>query len=119
MISFLRRYGAAFILLGFLVATSMGYWNQSYAFTRHQTQEKCELLKAERPEAECPKWEVQDQRTHFWNGVWENDRSEYEQLLVQFLIMVAFASWIAYKDKETEDRIEAMLEEIKERLESS
>lgn len=98
MRQFLRDYGFAFMLFGMFLLTTTFYWHQSYAFTRQEA------------EAHGQVWTEQDQRTEFWEGVWENDRSEYEQLFVQFVGMVAFARWIAYKTEKTQDEV---LEEVK------
>lgn len=96
----LRRFGGIYLLLVFLVLTTTAYWHQSYAYTRHQNTQTCKEIKAQSAEAQCPTWQTQDQRTHFWNGLWENDRSEYEQLFVQSLILIIFANWILTKESE-------------------
>ena len=115
--SFFRRYGAGLILLALFIGSTAGFWHQGYAKTRHEAESACDNIKAHDPDAKCPIWEAQDQRTHFWDGMWENVQSEYQQLLLQFLLMVAFASWLAYKEKEGEDEILDKLDELKRELE--
>lgn len=89
----LRQYGLGLILLALFLVSVSAYWNQTYAYTRSEAS------------AHGEQWEEDDQRTEFWNGIWENMESEFGQLLVQFLGMVAFANWVAKKQQE--DQVEA------------
>lgn len=100
MRTWLRDYGAAIVLALFLVGTTTAYWHQTYAYTRAQAEEHGQ------------EWKTQDQRTEFWNGVWENDRSEYEQLFMQFLLLVAFGDWLSRKQsKDMESAVRKVLDE--------
>ncbi len=102
MKTWLRDYGAGVILAFFLVVTSTAYWHQSYAASRAEAEEHGQV------------WEKSDQRTRFWDGVWENDRSEYEQLFIQFLLMVAFADYVTRKQqKSMEEAVQKVLEQQK------
>ena len=87
---FFRKYGFGFILLALFLITVSAYWNQTYAYTRSEAK------------ANGTEWSVDDQRTEYWNGIWENMESEFGQLLVQFLGMVAFTRWVAAKQEESQ-----------------
>src|SRR5688572_1074916 len=100
----LRKYSGGILLLLLLVGTTTAYWHQSYAASRAESQEHGQ------------EWKVEDQRTRFWDGVWENDRSEYEQLFIQFLIMVAFANYLSKKQQEDLEKIQAKLDEMDKKL---
>lgn len=104
MKQFLRDYGFGFILFFLLLVTTSAYWHQTYAYTRQEA------------EALGQEWKPEDQRTEFWTGVWENDRSEYEQLFFQFLGMVALAAYITHKAEAKQDEILEELQLLKERL---
>lgn len=110
--SWFRRFGFLVILAVLWLGTSVLYWHQQYAETRAEHQSQCEFLKAQAPEAACPPYDGAEARTSFWSGVWENNRSEYEQLLVQGLLLVALASWVAKKSEEQLDRIEAKVDRV-------
>ena len=100
MKEWLKDYSAALILAVMMVVNTGAYWHQTYAYTRAEA------------EAHGQVWEQQDQRTEFWNGVWENNRSEYEQLFMQFLLIIALGQWFARKQsKDMEDAVRKVLKE--------
>ena len=117
--SHFRKYGFAYLLLFLFIGAVTGYYNQHWAYERSEYQTQCEFLHAQDPQAQCPEVQPADVRTSFWDGIWENNQSEMVQLLIQFLGMVAFARWVAYKEQETDDEIKAMLMDIQERLPSA
>jgi hypothetical protein len=95
-----KDYGAAVVLVLFMGLTTGAYWNQTYAYTRAEAQEHGQ------------QWTQQDQRTEFWTGVWENNRSEYEQLFMQFLLIIALGQWFARKQqKDVEEAVRKVLNE--------
>lgn len=87
MKEWLKNYSAALILALFMIITTTGYWHQTYAYTRAEAKEHGQI------------WEKKDQRTEFWTGVWENNRSEYEQLFMQFLLIIALGQWFSRKQQ--------------------
>lgn len=88
---FFRKYGFGLILLAMFLFFVSAYWNQTYAYTRSEA----EMNKVE--------WSKDDQETEFWNGLHENMQSEFAQLFVQFMGMVAFASWVSAKEDESQE----------------
>ncbi len=100
MKEWLKDYSAGLVLALLMVVTTGAYWNQTYAYTRSEAQHHGQ------------EWTQQDQRTEFWNGVWENNRSEYEQLLMQFLLIIALGQWFARKQsKDVQDAVRKVLDE--------
>lgn len=101
MKTWLKDYSAGLILALLMIVNTGAYWHQTYAHTRAQAQEHGQ------------EWKQQDQRTEFWNGVWENNRSEYEQLFMQFLLIIALGQWFARKQqKDMEDAVRKVLLEL-------
>jgi hypothetical protein len=88
---FFRKYGFGLILLALFLISVSAFWNQTYAYTRSEA------------EMHGQEWTKDDQETEFWNGFHENMQSEFGQLFVQFLGMVAFASWVAAKQDESQE----------------
>ncbi len=100
MKTWLKDYSAGVILAVIMIFTTTAYWHQTYAETRSQAQQHGQ------------EWTQGDQRTEFWNGVWENNRSEYEQLFMQFLLIIALGQWFARKQsKDMEEAVRKVLVE--------
>lgn len=104
MKKFFKDYGFAVILFVFMTVATLAYWHQTYSYTRSEAKMHQQA------------WEQQDQRTEFWNGMWENLQSEYQQLLIQFMGMVVFATYIAHKEEHNYEEIKSQLDELKEML---
>ena len=100
MKEWLKDYSAALILAVMMAFTTTAYWHQSYAASRSEAKEH------------NVEWTQDDQRTRFWDGVWENNRSEYEQLFMQFLLIIALGQWFARKQqKDMEEAVRKVLKE--------
>lgn len=117
--AFFRKYGFGIILFVLMLASVLAFAETNEAESRHEAQQECELRSlimtggeddSKLPYTECLDPNEVDDR--FWDGFWENTQSEYQQLFVQFLGLVAFARWVAYKQQEDLDEIKAKLDEL-------
>jgi len=104
-----RKYGFLVILLALWVGTTIGFWHQERAEDRERYSNQCELIVTFG--GDCPPYRESD--TSFWAGFWENHQSEYAQLFVQGLLLIALANVFARKESEnTKNDVKEALREM-------
>lgn len=100
----LRRWGAAYILAAFFLAS---WWGQYLTGWDTYVQEQ---------EAHLDPISRADYLAHFWQATFENWQSEWLQLFVQAVLLLALGHYVFAADKEDMEQVQDALGRIEARL---
>lgn len=100
----MRRWGALVILAALWLGSSIAHYHWGGQVARHEAEQHGQ------------QYDAGEHRDTWLAETFENYQSEWAQLLLQSLIIVAFANALFAKSKEDEKRLEAMVANIHERM---
>lgn len=102
--TFLRNWGAVFILISFFLASWVGQFANQIVVQRQQAEEHSQVFTMEEF------W------PQFWASTFENWQSEWLQLATQALLISGFAAVLFRKQDEEHYKTQLMIEQLRKEI---